>query len=212
MVTNFESGFEIGNLSEFNQVITNGTLAATKAVRKSGLYSCLANIGIGAGSRALVQKYLSPTLALSYLRFYAYFITIPSDYSLGIIGATDGTGSSQVKVYSGSIYLIHTKPSWVQTYYNITLELLRWYCFEIKTLHGSLNGEARLYLDGTEIIALTGIDTTTCSNAGSIEIGIGWHDSTYEEAVHIDDIKVADEYIGLISVKSPMMMQVKGGL
>ena len=91
----------------------------------------------------------------------------------------------------------------------------KWHCIEAKLVLSAGNGEVRVWIDGEERFSITGLDNVTGETymPNNINGGAGFFggaDKNYE--VYQACIKVADEYIGLVSLKSSIMMQVKGGL
>jgi hypothetical protein len=76
-----------------------------------------------------------------------------------------------------------------------TINTNQWYCVELKVDSATAgNGEARLYVDGTEIASLTGLTITETGKPDTAEI----HAYNYPvtTSVYFDCVVVADTYIG----------------
>jgi len=71
-----------------------------------------------------------------------------------------------------------------------------WYCVELYAKIDGSAGEYKVYIDGTERISETGLDTDDRGNVDQIQTGLPQSNANLEHAHRIDCVFVADEYIG----------------
>ena len=75
-----------------------------------------------------------------------------------------------------------------------TLDTNKYYSVELYAKIDSINGEFKVYADGSEVISVTGINNSNFGNISRIFSGAGTgHDEWM--AVYIDDVVVSRNYI-----------------
>jgi len=87
-----------------------------------------------------------------------------------------------------------------------------WYCFEVKYYQAAA-GEYRVWLNGTEIAALSRIGVDTSSREfGRLELGIQW--ANYALTTHHDCVAISETYIGQEGETPPiqygLVVEVRG--
>jgi hypothetical protein len=140
---------------------------------------------------------LSPSQATAYARFYVNFSSLPASGNLVSIGEFLGSFASNdlivvgVKNDSGTIKWGCTYPEATFTASpNPTTGL--WYCVEFYSIKGT---GRKIYVDGSEV--WSGTDTQGI-NVDTFMLG-RWDNGTETCTTTLDDIVVADAYIGLIN-------------
>jgi hypothetical protein len=88
--------------------------------------------------------------------------------------------------------------TWTQVNSDVTtINTGTWYCIELYWKLGATDGEVHLYIDGTEVITVTGIDTNNYGNCDTIRNGVSSYTGTFTGPnVYEDCIVVDDAYIG----------------
>ena len=71
-----------------------------------------------------------------------------------------------------------------------------WHSFEIKAVIDQTTGEYRVYMDGTEIITVTGVDSDNFGNITRTYVGKYYDYGSPIGTWKIDNIVVSDEHIG----------------
>jgi len=198
----FTSGFESGDYSEWTENATDGgaTLVVVSDVAHHGSYSSEATFTApwqGAWS-GIYDLSANPV----YVRWYARFNALPGNgQAFTLIESIDSNDYSiwDLDIWRGEggtigIWFYRTRPSISDHYYPHNFEVNMWYCFEVKFyLHASF-GEYRVYLNGLEVIALTGLNTSGSAWKG-IKVGRG-SGFLSNLTTWTDCVKVADAYIG----------------
>jgi len=212
----FSDGFESGDFSAWTSTAKSGdaTLEVSTAYPHHGSYGMHAkNSGSGAtavvikdftaqttcSERIYVRMVNVPTQLDGYIRFFDFRISGTQRFGCGLM--RDGV-SGDYK------WFLHYLSSGSQTNsYSaaITPSANTWYCLEMKVVISATVGEARLYVDGSEVITATGLNTGS-TGVSRTEVGIGgmdsnppasyaWYGTNYVE-VYEDCVVVADTYIG----------------
>ena len=162
--------------------------------------------GLHAAQFAATATYLKKTLpsglATGYFRQYFQVSAVPpvSGNWVRVMQAMTLAGGSLSSVYiwnsSGvqQIRLDYFIPSTVSTYFNYSFAPNTWYCLELKFVSDANNGEYRLYINGAEVKALTGLNTSP-GNLGQAWVGqVG---STYTVTMLVDDAAVSTSPVGV---------------
>jgi DNA-directed RNA polymerase subunit RPC12/RpoP len=140
-----------------------------------------------------------------YGRFYVKFdnvpVTVGNSLNLGNLQAEPiEIVSTRVKRYSDGLkwtLRYRSGGAWVEsdTIVSATpaINTNQWYCIEYKAYVHTSAGEARVYVDGTEILTATGLNNDAVGGITRIEVGISADEAS--TAYH-DCVVVADTYIG----------------
>ena len=196
--TLFSDGFESGDFSAWTSTGAAGTgssVAVTTDQPHTGTYS--AKMVCAAYGYARAIKDLGTDYPTVYTRIYVRFDSLaaatPVDCFLEGAERASSTTLYDLYISATTLRLRRFIPSQVDTDYSHSFSANTWYCIEVKYLKDAVNGEYRVYLDGTEVITVTGLDTSARSMG---EIKVGW---LYTEALRtqwVDCVVVADTYIG----------------
>jgi hypothetical protein len=74
-----------------------------------------------------------------------------------------------------------------------------WYCLELFTKIHATEGEIRAYVDGTELVSLTNLNTTASGGIVSVRFGLASSMNVqHRTTVYVDDAVVNTGYIGLL--------------
>ena len=223
--TIFSDGFESGDFSAWTSQFTDpgNTIEVIAAAAHSGSYGLHA-INNGSADVATTKKVFANNYTTLYERVYVYMLNIPTEED-GYIRFFDlrhdsvqDFGCGLMRDVSGNYeWFIHYPSESGYEGYDNSLSAAfipssgTWYCLEIKAVVSDTVGEARLYVNGVEVITATGLDTGT-NALNATEVGIGlidnnqptsdksfdagvWSGANYIE-VYEDDVVVADSYIG----------------
>jgi len=156
--------------------------------------------------RVYVYKDLPSTYSTLYFRCYVQFDTLPTSgnriafmwvydkdlYSYRVRVYVYNTGSTcewQIRVPddSGTSHYATSSGANIQTD--------TWYCVEVKVVGDSANGEGRLWVDGTEVCSVTGLNNDF--NHGNLDrVAIVNWGYQIENNNYFDCCVVADTYIG----------------
>ena len=190
----FSDGFESGDFSAWDS--TTGSPSVQSSVVNSGSYAMSAT----GTSNVYAQKTFTDQ-TIVYIRFYARWTalddTADGTRPLRVLGNDGSSGLFVVRVQTSGIsfYNVYgTNIGWHK--YSTTMNTNQWHCIEVKIKGGS-DGEYRLWLDGTEVITLTGQDNSGMPDVDAIQVGLTKYSVT-STTVYIDDVVVADTYIGPI--------------
>jgi len=137
-----------------------------------------------------------------YVRWYSRFDRLPgNDQAFTLIESIDSNWDTiwDLDIERSStgklrLFFYTTRPREGFYYYEYPFEANTWYCFEVKLYIHASAGEYRVYLNGVEVITLTGINTGGSAWMG-IRVGKG---SGYLSSLTTwtDSVKIADAYIG----------------
>ena len=195
--TIFSDGFESGDFSAWTG--TNGSPTVQSAITHTGTYAMQCAVSGGSNIYAYKNHVAQTT---HFVRVYSRIDTYPAlnQYvtllrvkkdsgvnNAGIVMFRNNNGTYQWYVFdaSGIWRTIATPNPTVNT----------WYCIELKTVISATVGETRLYIDGVEIAAYTGLNSGT-SGVDRIHLE-SWYSSTTTANVYHDCVVVADTYIGV---------------
>jgi hypothetical protein len=102
----------------------------------------------------------------------------------------------QLQNTSGTMQLrlIEVFPS-SNTTVSYTFSTSTWYCFELKFVRDSSDGEYRVWIDGSPVISDTGLDTSGAGQPRRFIFGRASYGSI-ATVTQVDDVVIADTYIG----------------
>jgi len=211
----FEDGFESGDSSAWDgQSVGRGTLSFPTIDPYEGDYHArfVSNNNDWSG-RGRVYKYMPDEYQELYVRGYYKFDSLPSDnyqyYEFSFMNAMPGwdwtTAQVQLRKQSDTFFwrvglkddsgTRHYEPS-SPTPSIPTPQPNRWYCIELYARVGDVNGEAKLWIDGSLEANVTGVDTDGWSHLHQAWAGSYKNGQTATKTFDYDDIVVSDSYIG----------------
>lgn len=212
--TFFSDGFESGTILTTDSPAgkweeKSGTPTVTSTRKHSGTYSCEFT-----ADGQFVQSPTFSDLTTIFAKSWMNIGTLPTNstwcrflYIRGItttiahVSLEDSYGTKDLLLD----YYYGAGPGFVR--YNFAFQLNTQYCVELKFLKASgTSGEYRVYLNGNEVITVTGLDTSAAPSANNIRVGAIY--STYTPDIYIDDVEVANTYIG---TGSPPSVTISAG-
>ncbi len=215
----FENGFEDGFASWTNLVVQTGTVAQSSDTAHSGLCSAeISGIQYG-GDKAYANKSLATALKRVNIRAYVNF---SSDSTTGIMMGPLSLSSPDY--YAAVVTRNFALNRWgIMTFNPLTgaetyhwesgmsaITINKWYYIELEAVM-SVNGFATLWIDGAMELNVTNVDfyTSTVTSVGVGECDIPDNLSTFLK-FYIDDVAVSDGYIGPITQKYTLSVDVTG--
>ena len=200
MTVIFTDGFENNNILAWTGSVIQGanTLATSSTQKNTGVYSLYINQP-SSGSDIYVYKDLNGA-SLYYAREYVYFTTLPTGID-SVITLLDGATSRGLHTtyVSGAGWALKLIQSATVDYQSaVTASTGQWYCIELELLLSTTVGVAKLWVDGSLTVNQTGLNTSEIATINMLRSGISSFSGTSE--VYVDDVVVADAYIGLSSV------------
>ena len=204
--TIFQDGFESGDFSAWDGTYnTSGaSLSPETANPHHGSYHArLTTTGANLYETAYVYKSLNEQ-PIVYCRAYFYFHSLSNDRGpTCIVLRGDTYPLAYCRLKAGSSLQSH----WTLGYRNNGAEESvsttdgfpsenSWVCVELYVKVGSGDGEAKLYINRTEILSATGLTNNDKGNVDKVEVGgleIGYNPTI---TIDFDCVVVADTYIG----------------
>lgn len=214
----FSDGFESGDFSAWTGTFGTSATAIASSTAHHGSRCCVENLvdiyKFGGTYKNLGYR------SVVYARFYVNVTSIAISNGKDIMCPYLSTGSGGGDYYSRLIALWIKNDSgtckWELEYKNggsffktvsaITVETDTWVCVEMKCAVSSTVGEARLYIDGNEVITQTGLNNGSTKLYQFDLAYYGWSNGTAK--VYNDCVVVADAYIG---PECSMIVNVVGG-
>ncbi len=189
--TIFSSGFETGDFEGFSW---DSGCSVQSSVKNTGSYAAI--FPTSTDDCCCYETSLSTVDVREYVRIS----TLPdswetinlmrlwtADYEdIAIVTFDNNDGSYYLTLY-------HAYPSEDWNGYEFSLAVNTWYCIELRYVKSPSAGEYRLYLNGQEVVTLTGLNTNSAT-VGQVLIGRQWDDATTN--LYVDDVVIADSYIG----------------
>jgi hypothetical protein len=201
----FSDGFESGDFSAWTKTTTNegSSITVEDTAPKSGTKDakCITTSGTGAAAYVYIDfgSEYTELYARAYVRLSTLLINNGSYVQLlGFQRAGDGSGIAYASVHktSGVVYF-SIRGRNAGTYQiddsAVSPVVDTYYCVEIYTKIASPDGVWTLWIDGTQVLNVTGLDTTQRGNIQSVLCGLY---STEATTAYFDDVVVADAYIG----------------
>lgn len=195
----FRHGFEGGDFGEdpetgYSWTGTNGTPQVLDTDSHHGTYSAFFN-----AQNEYCYKDISEQSTF-YSRIYLKIVQdVASGYAAPFMWHTaSGTGMCYALRFATSgLYLRYRDGASLvySSVYSVDIDDGEWHCLELKTVVAA-SGEYRLYLDDSEILAVTGKDTDNYGNVNRLTVGKAWDYGSPSAEWYIDCVVVADTYIG----------------
>jgi hypothetical protein len=199
MTTIFSSGWENSNGTDATDgsawTGTWGNPSVTTSPVHHGTYALVCSTG----SKYVAKMFTDA--ATVFVRAYLR-ITQEPDASLKIDlmkMSGDNADVWQLSFYKASdgtkrLMLTYNFPNQNTTaYHDFSYAVNTWYSVEVKAVMGSANGEYRVYIDGQELIAETGVNTTGRDDMDYFSVGRLYGSGG---SVYVDCVVIADSYIG----------------
>jgi len=206
----FEDGFESAGFSAWSGTTTTSgeTATVTGTQPHHGVYSASFTSNGGGGTEN-AYCYLTVDMDEVYVRGYFYL-----ESGLPLVDEGDRfyllrlAGTSQNLVYAGirrdggvDKWMVYARngANWMDWTYNDTVlpETGRWICVELHWKLDSAAGLVELYVDGSKIIEVTGIDTDNYGNAVRVEFGLIYASGVQNSlTVYGDCAVVSQTYVG----------------
>jgi hypothetical protein len=137
----------------------------------------------------------------TFIRFYFRHSVLPASWKTNSMLQVRGDGNNVLLLsylQDGSGYRFRLRyfyPSTTDLYYAYTISVDTWYCIEVKMRMGDAStGEYRMWLDGSNVITATGLDTSGQADTDWMKLGFVW--CNYTLVQHLDCVIVVDTYIG----------------
>jgi hypothetical protein len=201
----FSDGFDPhGNFSQWDS--TAGACTVITDPVYEGTYA--AQLVVYPTNVAILYKALGGSYSTVYMRAYVYLETTPASGQRFYIGNYIRNNANSKLLAAACLYNDSGTLKWDLRYrtdsidenhaYSTTPSIStgQWYCIEIKFSAGNGDGEARMYIDGVEKITATGL-TNDDYNADSVRVLAYVAEAGNQEVICLDNIIVADAYIGL---------------
>jgi hypothetical protein len=210
----FASGFEEAQFNPSPGVWTdNGTSGTGSAatvqntIKNSGSYA--ANFTAAAYGYSRARVYISDPGTVCHIRHYFYFDTMPTSLTKILYGA-DYSGHNIADIYANTtmVRLKSYQPSSIDHDYATSFSSATWYYVELKFVVDSYVGEYRVYIgSGTEVITVTGLNTTAAGNLRYVWVGAL---SAGSQAVkeYVDDVVCDTSFIGPLTPPSSTVLSV----
>jgi hypothetical protein len=207
----FEDGFESGDFSAWSgvNVTTGETLTVVTDRVFRGTYAARGTTdGSSQYEQTWVQKTLSPAKSHLFARLYFYIESLTTEHGdyFSMIKFRVGTteiGAVQVYNYNGELKVrlqCRDGTNYVNTFGG-SVQLNTWHCLELEWLNNPTSGYAKAWLDGTQVLSLTGKDTSYYGDCDNVLFGQFCGAAATApyivSSVVFDNCVIADEYIGL---------------
>jgi len=208
----FESGFETGNFSEWTATdsATGCSITTVTNITHAGSYAARSYTD-NPDEWAVARKDFSQLYNTLFGRVYVQFTALPAAdgnifraiYILHIATAAPWYRA----LAAGGVKNVAGTSKWYLQYRNGTVfseltastslpQANKWYSIEIKAVRSGTAGEARLWIDGTEILSATGLDNDEWTDNSRFEVGLGGDPSSSPTTIYVDSAKVAQTYVG----------------
>jgi hypothetical protein len=162
----FQNGFEEGDFSAWTGTVIqgSGSLAVSSGSAHHGSYKATAS---NSSQSDAYCRYLEANgYTIAYAREYVKISAYPNENAytgfIGLVGSADAytKAGAGIKNNHWAAYYLTSVPG--DAFYEsaVTFSLDTWYCLEVKGVVSTTVGEVRVYVDGTEIITWTGLDTS----------------------------------------------------
>lgn len=186
----FSDGFESGDFSAWTS--TTGSPAVVSTQKHHGTYSAEFDASNERANKTFAGQ--TTVFVRTYLRLGA---VPPSGQLIRFLNLFGGASeiARLIIIESTGLRLRLTRyyPTTTTFNYAYSFQANTWYCIELKFAK-SVSGEYRVYLNGSEVITNTGIDTSGAGDASEIRAGQTYSD--YTVTSWVDCVVVADAYIG----------------
>lgn len=204
MVYLFSDGFESGDLSQWSgtQVLGDGEIPLVEnTVKRKGTWGCYLHVpNLGSGGHSILKKTLAVPQTTLNCRTYILFNTLPTtdvNFNYLIDFRPDEILASLVNdqdQFRWGILNFVTSTWYFSDPVPVTTGV--WYSLEFEETVDAINGVLNLYADNVNVISATGQNTGT-NPISEVFLRANPSSPTDEVAIYIDDVVIADKYIGM---------------
>lgn len=197
----FSDGFESGDFSAFDGVVTTSGETATVVTDNphSGTYCAQFNAdNSSVDEQAYVYKTFSPPYNVISSSMYIRYTRVGWRTIMAHL-AVDGNTIVNVyaDVWAAGNYRVYYRDGTEVAYEtaSIDMNIGAWYHVELYTLISLTSGEYRLSIDGVPLITITGVDSSAYGNVATVSFGFVKYQNYYRTAqsLFIDDVNVEAE-------------------
>jgi len=206
----FSDGFETGDFSAWTGSVT-ATSTISSTIVYNGLYSMKLSAALSGGGDNVRYKTIATPPATIYIRAYVYIanysvFTADGDYD-NLVGFQSNVAGNMVsnaeigRTSSATYWAIKYRASTVWTWaFSVgTVTANGWYCLELKhvtSTGANLDGEEHLYVDGVNVVDVTGISNNDRTLSDGYAGSDYYHASSTTVTYYYDDVVVSNAYIG----------------
>jgi hypothetical protein len=213
--------FESGDLSAWTgtTVTVNDVCAVLPGIAHHGIYGLRSSVDDADNDNAFVYKTLTAA-STYYVRMYVRFNVLlgPSGGKKGNLLSLWNSGDSNTPIawvavtdsqsgLMGWYGLAHSGAASLLTEVTASGVCGVWRCVELKGVASLTVGEVRVYIDGVEQVALTGLNMGY-TTIDSVRVGFTSKQTTggtkNPESADIDCVVIADTYIGCEAIKTAL--------
>lgn len=187
----YQTGFEMNSLPLEGFTVTGSNMAAQSSVVAGGIYALRSN-PTAAASRALIQ-YTTGTQSEQFFRFKYRADTHPAN-NISILNITDGGATVfpvRIRSTGSGIKAIANDNSQFGT--DQTLNTGQWYRVEMRIVSNATTGIFTMKIDGTQVINVTGVNTT----GNDMQFFIVGTSTSSTHDYYLDDLAVNDTAGGI---------------
>ncbi len=207
----FSDGFESNNYNAWtgvaNQFMSNPAVTDTQS--KSGVYSSFLQYDNTPYHGGWAYKNISGSLL--YARCYVYFDTLPLNNTAMFFMWLQSSGDTQFDREMAGLYndagtykwFVRTNVGGSYNYYvssGVTVATGTWYYFEFARFINGGAGWTKIWAinnaENSPDIAVTSLTNNDLGDLAVVKVGVGSQDACGTVGVYVDDVVVADAYIG----------------
>ncbi|MFB3889048.1 MAG: tail fiber domain-containing protein [Candidatus Bathyarchaeia archaeon] len=192
----FSDDFESGNLAAWTT--QSGNYSVQSGVKLHGSYAAKFHVNSSTSTSYAIKQVSGqpPLFVCGYFRFDSMPGT---GQDLGLFGIQNESGSvAQVFFIDNGetkqVKFVEHYPQMVATYANFEFAAGVWYCIELGFRKHASAGEYRLWINGTEIVTRTGLDTSGAGTVNKAAIGTIYAGTDMD--LYVDSLVVADTRVG----------------
>ncbi len=202
----FYSGFENGDISDWDtsRTAAGGTINIQSDIKKTGTYASKTTLASDWSYGVLVKTI--PTQTAVYCRAYVQFSALPSTGQRILVGAGimnsaewdysmpyvfNDAGTLKWSLYSES----YSDGDHFADSPGATINANQWYCIEVYFKVDASQGEAKMWVDGTQVASMTGLNTAGIQ-INKIQSGGYIPGTALAVDVLVDEVVVANSYMG----------------
>ena len=218
MVVEFTDGFESGDINKWDEVIVSECQVTVETVSPKFGTRHLRSTSIAgtAQKRGCVAKFFADA-QVKFCRGYFQLNPIPPTGQrpslIGLYPAVGYPANFYVSVGLGEFG--ETTPPTLRCDYRdagvtksavtgISLDPNKYYCLEVGVKVGAGTGEVHLWLDGQEVVTITGVNNAEWAGIGLARVGIIFADATLPATtVDVDEVAIGTSYIGPVVAPKP---------
>jgi len=205
----FSDDFESNDYSQWTGTAEyGGTIATTSAWASKGTYSSLSDMAATSSAYAYCTKDLSAVSTIYVQETVKVTENLPSSGNKFVVMNIKGNNGSNtvlaVDYYNNGgtleFRLNYMDGASLSTTYGTTNPSLNTvYVLEVYVKVHASAGKYSLFVNGTEEISVTGVDSDEYGNVDQIRVGEIWSSGATAHSTYVDNVITSATYIGLIS-------------